>query len=332
MTGFVTRSGFARSMAWLGALVLVSAAAVAPVAAQTFPGRPLRLVVPFPAGSASDIAARILARAMGEQLAQPITVENRAGANGILGVEQVKQAAGDPYVLLVTASTTHAANLYLYKQLPYDPVKDFTPLAKIGVTAFVLMVRSEFPAANMQEFLTYARANPGKLSYGHGTAGMLASASLLTTMGKFSAQPIAYKGNPPALIDLLGGVIDFSFVDVGNAVQQMKSGKLKGLGVTMLRRTVLAPDLPTVAEAGAMPGFEIVPWVGLLAPANIPRAARDTLINAAMTVLNRADIKAQLTTIGLDPDPQDGEGLARTIEADIKLWARVLAEAGVKPE
>ena len=332
MSRWMTRSNFARITAMLGLIFVAWGAAVAPVAAQTFPGRPLRLVVPFPAGSASDLAARILARAMGEQLAQPITVENRAGANGILGVEQVKQAAGDPYVLLVTASTTHAANLYLYKQLPYDPVKDFTPLAKIGVTAFVLMVRSEFPAANMQEFLTYARANSGKLSYGHGTAGMLASASLLTRMGKFSAQPIAYKGNPPALIDLLGGVIDFSFVDVGNAVQQMKSGKLKGLGVTMLRRTVLAPDLPTVAEAGAMPGFEIVPWVGLLAPANIPRAARDTLINAAMTVLNRADIKAQLTTIGLDPDPQDGEGLARTIEADIKLWARVLAEAGVKPE
>lgn len=303
-----------------------------PVLAQAFPTKPLRLVVPFPAGSASDSAARILAKAMGEELKQPIVVENKPGANGIVGVEQVKLAAGDPYVLLVTASTTHAANLSLYKQLPYDPIKDFTPLAKIGVTAFVLMVRPDFPANNVQEFLTYARRQDGKLNYAHGTAGMLASASLMAKMGNFSAQAIAYKGNPPALIDLMGGVVDFSFVDVGNAVVQMKSGKLKGLGVTMLRRTVLAPDLPTIAEAGNMPGFEIVPWVGLLAPANIAKEARDTLMSAAMNALNRSDVKAQLTTAGLDPEPLDGAGLARTIDTDIKLWARILTEAGVQPE
>jgi tripartite-type tricarboxylate transporter receptor subunit TctC len=269
---------------------------------------------------------------MSEQLKQPIVVENKPGANGIVGVEQVKLAASDPYVLLVTASTTHAANLSLYKQLPYDPIKDFTPLAKMGVVAFVLMVRPDFPATNMQEFLVHARAQAGKLNFAHGTAGMLASASLLAKMGGFSATPIAYKGNPPAMVDLLAGVVDFSFVDVGNAVPQMKSGKLRGLGVTMLRRTVLAPDVPTIAEAGNMPGFEIVPWVGLLAPANIPKEARDTLMSAAMTALERSDVKAQLTAIGLDPEPLDGEGLARTIDADIKLWAHVLREAGVQPE
>ena len=146
-----------------------------PAWGQPFPNRPMRLVVPFPAGSASDTSARILARAMGEQLKQAIAVENRPGASGIVGVENVKNAAGDPYVLLVTASTTHAANVSLFKQPPYDPVKDFTPLAKMGVTAFVLMVRPEFPAGNLKEFLAHARAQSGKLSYGHGTAGMLAS-------------------------------------------------------------------------------------------------------------------------------------------------------------
>lgn len=320
-------------LCWTMALSLASVAVLSqPASAQAFPTKPLRLVVPFPAGSASDSAARILAKAMGEELKQPIVVENKPGANGIVGVEQVKLAAGDPYTLLVTASTTHAANLSLYKKLPYDPIKDFTPLAKMGVVAFVLMVRPDFPANNVQEFLTYARAQAGKLNYAHGTAGMLASASLMAKMGNFSAQAIAYKGNPPALIDLMGGVVDFSFVDVGNAVVQMKSGKLKGLGVTMLRRTVLAPDLPTIAEAGNMPGFEIVPWVGLLAPANITKEARDTLMSAAMNALNRSDVKEQLTTAGLDPEPLDGTGLARTIDADIKLWARILTEAGVQPE
>lgn len=320
-------------LCWAIALSLASAAVLSqPASAQAFPTKPLRLVVPFPAGSASDSAARILAKAMGEELKQPIVVENKPGANGIVGVEQVKLATGDPYTLLVTASTTHAANLSLYKKLPYDPIKDFTPLAKMGVVAFVLMVRPEFPANSVQEFLAYARAQAGKLNFAHGTAGMLASASLMAKMGNFSAQAIAYKGNPPALIDLMGGVVDFSFVDVGNAVVQMKSGKLKGLGVTMLRRTVLAPDLPTIAEAGNMPGFEIVPWVGLLAPANIAKEARDTLMSAAMNALNRSDVQAQLTTAGLDPEPLDGAGLARTIDADIKLWARILTEAGVQPE
>lgn len=317
----------------IGAAALTAALCLgaASAQAQTFPNRPLRLIVPFPAGSASDTSARILAKAMGEQLKQTIAVENKPGANGILGVELVKNAAADPYTLLVTASTTHAANLSLYKHLPYDPVKDFVPLAKMGVTAFVLMVKPGFPANTTQEFLSYARANNGKLSYGHGSAGMLGSGALLAKMGQFSAQPIAYKGNPPAMTDLMAGVIDFSFVDVGNASVQMKAGKLKGLGVTMLRRTALAPELPTLAEAG-LSDFEIMPWVGLLAPARIPEEARLKLEAAALTSLALPDVKAALIRAGLDPDPTDGAGLARTIEKDIKLWARVLTDAGVKPE
>lgn len=316
----------------LSALAGATLVAVArPATAQAFPNRPLRLIVPFPAGSASDSSARILAKAMGEQLKQPIAVENKPGANGILGVELVKNAAADPYTLLVTASTTHAANLSLYKTLPYDPVKDFVPLAKMGVTTFVLMVRPDFPAATVQQFLAHARAHSGKLSYGHGSAGMLASAALLARMGQFEAQAISYKGNPPAMMDLMGGVIDFSFVDVGNAAVQMQAGKLKGLGITMLRRTVLAPELPTLAESG-LPGFEIVPWVGLLAPARIPEDARASLQAAALQALARDDVKAHLIKIGLDPEPTDGAGLARTIAADIQLWARVLSDAGVQPQ
>lgn len=322
----------ARLVLGLVMLTLFATALSQSAVAQAFPAKPLRLNVPFPPGSATDSAARILAKAMAEELKQPIVVENKPGANGILGVEQAKLAAGDSYTLLAATSTTHAANPSLYKQLPYDPIKDFTPIAKIGATAFVLMVRPDFPANNVQEFLAYARANSGKLNYAHGSAGALASASVLAKMAGFSAQPIAYKGNPPALVDLMGGVVDFAFVDVGNAVVQMKGGKLKGLGVTMQRRTVLAPDLPTIAEAGAMPGFEIVPWIGLAAPANIAKEDRQVLITAAMNALNRSDVKAQLIVAGLDPEPQDGAQLARTIEGDIRIWAKMLAEAGVQPE
>lgn len=330
----VSRSRRRGAVSFFGAVMLAALASALPqhAGAQVFPTKPLRLNVPFPAGSATDSASRILAKAMSEELKQPIVVENKPGANGILGVEQVKLAAGDSYTLLAATSTTHAANPSLYKQLPYDPVKDFTPIAKIGATAFVLMVRPDFPANNVQEFLAHARANSGKLNFAHGSAGALASASVLAKMAGFSAQAIAYKGNPPALVDLMGGVVDFAFVDVGNAVVQMKGGKLKGLGVTMPRRTVLAPDLPTIAEAGGMPGFEIVPWIGLAAPANIAKGDRDVLIGAAMNALKRPDVREQLIVAGLDPEPQDGAQLARAIDADIKVWAKMLAEAGVQPE
>jgi len=217
-----------------------AAAAIAVLAgaahAQPFPSKPFRFVVPFPAGSATDSVARIVAQAMGESLGQPVAVENKPGANGILGAEAVKAAAPDGYTMLVTTNTTQAANVSLYKKLSYDPVKDFTPIGKIGVTGFILMVRPDFPAGTMQEFLAYARANPGKLSFGHGSAGSLVSGALVASMGGLQVTPVAYKGIPPALTDLIGGSIQFAFADVGNAVAQMNGGKLKGLGVTTSRR------------------------------------------------------------------------------------------------
>ena len=203
-----------------------------PASAQAFPSKPLRFVVPFPAGSATDNAARIVAQALSEELKQPIAVENKPGANGILGAEAVKQLVGDPYTILVTTNTTQAANLSLYKKLSYDPVKDFTPIAKLGITGFMLMVQPGFPANNLKEFIAYAQANPGKLSYGHGSSGSLVSGALLTQMAGIQAQGVAYKGIPPALTDLMGGTLQFAFADIGNAVAQIKGGKLRGLAVT----------------------------------------------------------------------------------------------------
>ena len=225
-----------RSLFVAAAAALLAAATPPPAVAQAFPGKPLKFVVPFSAGSATDNLARILAQAMGEQLGQSIAVENRPGANGILGAEAVKASAADGYTMLVTTNTTQAANVSLYKKLSYDPVKDFTPIGKIGVTGFILMVRPDFPAGTMQEFLAYARANPGKLSFGHGSAGSLVSGALVASMGGLQVTPVAYKGIPPALTDLIGGSIQFAFADVGNAVAQMNGGKLKGLGVTTSRR------------------------------------------------------------------------------------------------
>lgn len=299
--------------------------------AQAFPSRPLRFVVPFPAGSATDSVARIVATAIGERLGQPVAVENRPGANGILGAEQVKSAPADGHTLLVTTNTTQAANLSLYRKLSYDPVRDFTPIGKIGVTGFVLMVRPDFPAANLREFIAWGRANPGRASYGHGSAGSLVSGALLVQMAGIDAQGVAYKGIPPALTDLVGGTLQFAFADVGNAVAQMNGGRLKGLAVTTRRRAGRAPGVPTIAESG-LPGYEVEAWFGLVAPAGLPAGVQPRLTSALLAALDDPLVREKLAGAGVDVDAQDSAALAATIDAEIRRWARWVREAGIQPE
>ena len=314
-----------------GSLGLAAVALPTAAHAQGFPSKPLRFVVPFPAGSATDAAARIVAQAISEEMKSPITVENKPGANGILGAETVKAAAGDPHTLLVTTNTTQAANVSLYKKLPYDPVKDFTPIAKIGITGFMLMVAPDFPASNLKEFIAHAKAHPGKLSYGHGSAGSLVAGALLVQMAGIQATGVAYKGIPMALTDLIGGTIQFGFADIGNAVAQVNGGKLKGLAVTPTRRAGRAPSVPTIAEAG-LPGYEVVAWFGLMAPANIPKEAQQKLTAAMLTVLARPDVRERLGGAGIDIDALDSAGLARAIDVEIARWAKWVKDAGITPE
>ncbi len=330
-TDSIQTAMFARLTSLAAVFLAVIVLGTSPVHAQSFPGKPLRFVVPFPAGSATDNAARIVAQALSEELKQPIAVDNKPGANGILGAETVKQAAGDPYTLLVTTNTTQAANLSLYKKLSYDPVKDFTPIAKIGITGFMLMVQPSFPANNLKEFIAYAKANPGKLSYGHGSAGSLVAGALLTQMAGIQAQGVAYKGIPPALTDLIGGTLQFAFADIGNAVAQTKGGKLRGLAVTPSKRAGRAQEVPTIAEAG-VPGYEVVAWFGLMAPANIPKDAQQILTKATLAVVNRPDVQEKLAAAGIDAEPQDSETLARTIDTEIKRWAKWVKDANITPE
>ena len=311
------------------ALAVLSAAPAA--FAQAGGDRPIRFVVPFSAGSATDNVGRIVAQAMSDELKVPITVENKPGANGILGAEQVKSAAPDGHTLLVTTNTTQAANASLYRKLPYDPVRDFVPVGKIGVTGFMLMVRPEFAAANVPEFVRQAKVAPGGLAYGHGSSGSLVSAALFVQMTGIEAQPVAYKSIPPAVTDLIGGQIQFAFVDVGNAVAQVKGGKLKALGVTLARRASRAPDVPTIAEQGVA-GYELAAWFGLMAPAGTPPEAVRRLSAALLAVLARPDVRERLVAAGVDPDPLDSAGLAKLIEVEIARWAKYVKAAGIQPE
>jgi tripartite-type tricarboxylate transporter receptor subunit TctC len=320
----------------LAAAVLATCAALSgalpsTAVAQAFPSKPMKFVVPFPAGSATDNVARIVAQSMGEVLGQPVAVENKPGANGILGAETVKNSPADGYTMLVTTNTTQAANVSLYKKLSYDPVKDFTPVGKIGVTGFILMVRPDFPANNLREFIAYGKANPGKLTYGHGSSGSLVSGALLVQMAGLQAQGVPYKGIPPALTDLIGGSLQFAFADVGNAVAQMNGGKLKGLAVTTAKRAGRAPAVPTIAEAG-VPGYEVEAWFGLVAPAGISAPVQQKLTSTLLATLAKPEVRERIAAAGIDVDPLDSAGLAKLIDAEIRRWAGWVKDAGIQPE
>ena len=298
--------------------------------AQAYPSKPLKFVVPFSAGSATDAVGRIVAQAMGEALGQPISVENKAGANGILGAEAVKGAPGDGYTFLVTTSTTQAANVSLYKKLSYDPVKDFTPIGKIGETGFILMVQNDFPAKDMKEFIAHGKANPGKLAYGHGSSGSLVSAALLGQMAGLDFLSVPYKSIPPALTDLLGGNLQFAFADVGNAVSQMNGGRLRGLGVTTSKRAGKAPQVPPIGDT--VKDYAMGAWFGLMAPAGLPADVKAKVGTAFAAVMAKPEVREKIQNAGIDVDYQDSAQLAKTIDSEIKKWSGWVKAANITPE
>ncbi|MDO8287501.1 MAG: tripartite tricarboxylate transporter substrate binding protein [Rhodoferax sp.] len=327
--GFPTRRRQTARMAAAAALTLLAGWS-GQALAQAYPSKPLKFVVPFSAGSATDAVGRIVAQAMGEALGQSSTVENKAGANGILGAEAVKGAPGDGYTFLVTTSTTQAANVSLYKKLSYDPVKDFTPIGKIGETGFILMVQADFPAKDMKEFIAYGKANPGKLAYGHGSSGSLVSAALLGQMAGLEFLSVPYKSIPPALTDLLGGQLQFVFADVGNAVSQMNGGRLRGLGVTTAKRAGKAPQVPPIGDT--VKDYAMGAWFGLMAPAGLPADVKAKVGAAFATVMAKPEVREKIAGVGIDVDYQDSAQLAKTIDAEIKKWSGWVKAANITPE
>ncbi|MBL8308906.1 MAG: tripartite tricarboxylate transporter substrate binding protein [Burkholderiales bacterium] len=298
--------------------------------AQTYPSKSIKFIVPFPAASATDVVGRVLADAMGKELGQSIVVENKAGAQGTIGANEVKQAAGDGYTFLVTTSTTQAAVLSLLKKVPYDPVKDFTPIGKIATTPFVLIVNDKVPAKNLAEFVTYVKANPGKVRFGQGSSGSWVSGSLFASMIGGEMQMIPYKGIPPAIVDLLGGNIEVVFADLGNAQAQLKGGKVRAFGVTSSTRTASLPDLPAISEQ--VKGYELVPWFALMAPANLPKDIQAKVGAALQKVLASAEVKQKLRDGGFDIDATDSAALAKLIDSEIKRWGQLTKAAKIDAE
>jgi len=298
--------------------------------AQAYPSKPIKFVVPFPAGSATDVVGRVLAEAMSKELGQSIVVDNKAGAQGTIGAAEVKNAAADGHTLLVTTSTTQAAVVSLLKKVPYDPVKDFTPIGKIATTPFVLITNDKVPATDLKSFIAYVKANPGKVRFGQGSSGSWVSGSLFASMIGGDMQMVPYKGIPQAITDMLGGSIEVVFADLGNAQAQMKGGKVKAFGVTSTRRAPQVPDLPAITEL--VPGYELVPWFALTGPANLPKDVASKLESTMMKVLAKPEVKSKMNSAGLDVDSTDAAGLAKLIDSEIKRWAQLTKAANIVAE
>jgi tripartite-type tricarboxylate transporter receptor subunit TctC len=309
-------------------VVLMGFAALA--AAQAYPSRVVKIVVPYPAGTGPDNVGRLVAQYFQEALGQPFIIDNRPGALANVGTGEVARAAPDGYTLLFTTNTPHGANPALFKNLPFDPVKDFVPIGRIISTSMILLVKSDFPANNLREFSAYARSKPEGVTAGYGSAGAQVSIAKVRAFGKFKSVDVPYKGVAPAVADVLAGQVDFSFADYAVALGHIKGGKLKGLGVTALQRTPLAPNLPAFAED--VPGFDVSLWYGLVAPAGTPREIVDKLYETMARGLNRPDTKARLRDTGLEVSTIGPGPFGEFIKAEIAKWARDAREAGMQPE
>ena len=311
-------------------LALVLASIAFGAAAQNYPDKPVRMVVPFPAGSATDSAARVLGAQLQAALGQAFVIDNKPGAGGNIGAGEVARAAPDGYTLLFASNSALASNVALLKTMPYDPLKDLTPVAGVGQTVLVLMAKPDFPAKDIKGFIAYAKTQPGKLSAGYGSSSSQISISMLNKMAGLDTLSIPYKGIPLALNDVVGGQTHYTFVDLGNALAQSKGGKLVALGVTSAQRNPLVPDWPAIAES--VPGYDITAWFGIAGPANLPKAVVDKLNAATLKALASAETKEKLANIGLAPMPLAPDALKGFMASEVTKWQRLAKEANIEPE
>jgi tripartite-type tricarboxylate transporter receptor subunit TctC len=314
-------------------LLIVALCCAAFPALAEYPDKPVKIIVPYPPGGTTDILARVIAQRLGERLKQSFIVENRGGASGAIGTQAVAKSPADGYTLCMGTIGTHGINSALFKNLPYDAVKDFAPITIVGITPNVLTVHPSVPAKNLQELLALARAKPGTLNFGSTSPGGSPhmAGELFKTMANIDITHIPYKGAGPMLIDLVGGQIQMGFDNMPSSIGHIRSGKLRAIAVTTTKRWPGAPDVPTMAESG-LPGYEVSAWFGLLAPAGTPKPVVDLLYKNISGILKQPDMVKQLFELGAEPGGNTPEAFARYIAADVEKWTRVVAATGVKVE
>ena len=304
-----------------------------PVLAQAaYPGKPIRLIVPFPAGGATDILARALSQKLGEKIGQPVVVENRPGAGGTIGADAASKSIADGYTLLLATSSTHSIGPAINPKIPYNAETDFTPIASVASSPNVVVVPNTLPVKTMREFIDYARKNPGKLNYassGNGTIVHLTTEYFKAQSDTFILH-IPYRGTALAIPDLVSGKVDVLFDSFVTGMPHVRDGKLRALAVTTAKRSALAPDMPTVAEV--LPGFESVTWFGLYGPKNMPAELTAKISQAVNAALADSDVRERFARLGAEPTGGTPQAFAAMVKADSSKWKKIIAERKILVE
>jgi tripartite-type tricarboxylate transporter receptor subunit TctC len=312
------------------ALIFAGLASAA-YAQAPYPNRTITLVLPFAAGSGTDTTTRIISQHLGIALGVGIVIDNKPGANGMIAATYVARAAPDGYTLFVTTNTTHSANPYLLKTLTYDPVKDFTPIARTGDLPFMLVVHPDVPAKTVAELVAYGKANPGKMTYASGSSSAIVSGATFAHNAGIDMLHVPYKSSPPAMNDVIGGRITMMFTDVLPGLPHVNGNALRALAVTTKDRSPLVPNLPSMQEAG-VPDFDITSWQGYFGPANLPKEIVTRLNAEIRRIVEKPEIKAQLATLGMDAFSGTPEELRVFVGEQLVLWEKLIKNAGIEKQ
>jgi tripartite-type tricarboxylate transporter receptor subunit TctC len=312
----------------MGLMVIACGSALS----QAWPAKPVKIVTAFAAGSASDIVARMLAQELQTEFGQAFVVENKPGASGFIAAELVAKAPADGYTLLLSTNTINSGNPHLFKKLPYDPLKDFTPIARVCNFLFVLAVSADQPIKSVADLTAYAKANPTKMSFGYGNStGQIAGAAFNNLVG-LNALSVPYKSTPQTMTALIGGEISYLFVDLASSQALLKAGRLRALAVTTEAKSKLAPDLPTIAASANLPGFDLAAWVGILGPAAMPADITNRLSHSITRIVGRKDIVDKLTSMGADVSPAPAAEFQAYMNQQFVAWRDKIKAAGIQPE
>lgn len=303
-----------------------------PAAAQgQYPDRPITMIVPLAAGGGTDGVARILAEHIGRGLGQPVVIDNRGGANGVIGAQAAARARPDGYTLFMTTGTTQAITPALMRNLPYDPIRDFTPIALVGVFPLILATNPQVPAQSVQELVALARAQPGALTYGQWSTLYIAAGRSFARGFGIDILEVPYRGSPPTMSDVVAGRISMVFVDMTVGLPLVRSGAIRPLAVTLPRRSAMLPDSPTMQEAG-LPGYDISAWMALYGPAGIPQEAVERVGAATLEALSAPTVVSRLAELGFEVTPGNAAALASHGERELARWRTLVAEAGISIE